>query len=237
MRYEILDWDTDFFGIKVGRFTNPQLELQELSEILSEMKKKNVKLVYFPAEKEIEITAAKRLGGFLADKKTTFAIDFSIVNLTESIPTDLVKPFKDSMSVKEFENLAIQSGELSRFAVDPNFPKDKFISLYKTWMKKSLQKEIASEVLFINDENRIAGVVTLGEKKGRGDIGLFAVDKKYRGKKFGEMLVRAAQKWFIDHGYKYGQVVTQGQNTPAGNLYKKCGYSVEKVEYFYHFWL
>ena len=69
------------------------------------------------------------------------------------------------------------------------------------------------------------------------DIGLIAVNRNYRGKRFGEMLVRHAQYWFINNGYNIGQVVTQGTNIPACNLYKKCGYSVEKVEYFYHFWL
>jgi len=237
MQYKILDWDTDFFGFKVGRITKPELEVQELSEVLSEMKKEKVRLVYFPSKKEIEFDTANKLSGFLADKKTTFAVDLRTLNLDESISTDIVEPFNEAMPISDIENLAVQSGEYSRFAIDPNFPKDKFTSLYKIWMKRSLKKEIASEVLVIRDRDNIAGVVTLGEKNGHGDIGLFAVDSNYRGKNYGEMLVRAAQRWFIAEGYKYGQVVTQGQNIPACNLYKKCGYSVEKVEYFYHFWL
>ena len=59
MQYKILDWDTDFFGFKVGRITKPHLEVQELYEILSEMQKENVKLVYFPAKKEIEFDIVK----------------------------------------------------------------------------------------------------------------------------------------------------------------------------------
>ena len=80
-------------------------------------------------------------------------------------------------------------------------------------------------------------MVTLGEKNLRGDIGLIAVHPDHRGKKMGENLVYAAQTWFRSHGYTEGQVVTQGRNNAACNLYTKCGYVVEKEEYFYHIWL
>ena len=80
-------------------------------------------------------------------------------------------------------------------------------------------------------------MVTLGNKNGKGDIGLLAVGADYRGRNYGRILVQAAQKWFLTNGYQEGQVITQGDNYPAYHLYEKCGYSVEKVEYFYHFWL
>jgi dTDP-4-amino-4,6-dideoxy-D-galactose acyltransferase len=80
-------------------------------------------------------------------------------------------------------------------------------------------------------------MVTLDEENGRGNIGLIAVGRNYRGKEYGQKLVRASQRWFISHEYNHGQVVTQRQNLPACNLFSKCGYSIEKVEYFYHFWL
>lgn len=237
MRYQILDWDSDFFGLKVARIVAPRLSTQELSETLSALRQQQVQLAYWSTGRELEADAIARLNGVLADRKTTFAIDLRSLDFTTTIPADTVEPFTDSMSVPDLESLAIQSGEYSRFAVDPNFPNEKFVALYKAWINRSLRKEIASEVLLIRDGDRIAGMVTLGEKNGRGDIGLIAVGSLYRGRKYGETLVRAAQRWFVAQGYAYGQVVTQGANTPACNLYKRCGYSVEQVENFYHFWM
>lgn len=141
------------------------------------------------------------------------------------------------MPIADLEALAIQSGPYSRFSVDPKLPEEKFIELYKIWINRSLKKEIADEVLVIREGENVVGMVTLGEKDGKGDIGLIAVERDRRGRKYGEALVRAAQCWFIRRGYEFGQAVTQGGNIPACSLYKKCGYSVEKVEYFYHFWL
>lgn len=237
MRYQILDWDSDFFGLKVARIVAPQLSTRELSETLSELRQQQVQLAYWPTDRELEADVIARLNGVLADRRTTFVIDLLSLDFATIIPAGTIEPFTDSMSVADLESLAIQSGEYSRFAVDPNFPKEKFVSLYKAWMHKSLRKEIASEVLLIRDGDKIAGMVTLGEKNGRGDIGLIAVDGFYRGRKYGETLVRAAQRWFAAHGYEYGQVVTQGKNRPACSLYTRCGYSIEQVENFYHFWV
>lgn len=237
MNYQILDWDSDFFGVKVARITDPGLTAQKLTDLLSELKRKCIKLVYWPSERERDNDEAKGLCGHLVDIKTTFVIDFRSFDLDSFISTDIVEPYSLSMPIADIEDLAIQSGEYSRFAIDPHLPREQFVSLYKTWINRSLSKEIASEVLVIRDAGRVVGMVTLGEKDGRGDIGLIAVDASCRGKKYGEKLVRAAQRWFVKNGYVFGQVVTQGMNSPACNLFKKCGYSTEKAEYFYHFWL
>lgn len=80
-------------------------------------------------------------------------------------------------------------------------------------------------------------MITLGRKGERADIGLVAVHSASRGKAIGSLLIRAAQARFVERGFTIGQVVTQGDNTPACRLYEKCGYRVDKVEYYFHFWL
>jgi dTDP-4-amino-4,6-dideoxy-D-galactose acyltransferase len=237
MKYKLLDWDTEFLDIKVGEILLQNLSENELTEILHDLKVKSTQLVYWSSSKEMDVNSIKSLGGILAAKKITFCMDFYSDNSYTKL-TDLnTEPYHKSMPVKDIESLAIQSGKYSRFAVDPRFPKDKFTSLYKTWINKSLQKEIASEVLVIRDKNKVAGMVTLGEKNRRGDIGLIAVDSNYRGRSYGTNLVYASQKWFVKNGFKVGQVVTQEANLPACNLYTKCGYSINQIEYLYHFWL
>ena len=95
---------------------------------------------------------------------------------------------------------------------------------------------MADAVLVIRESERIVGMISLGNKNGQGQIGLFAVDKGKRDKNYGQALVRTAHNWFIAKGYRIGQVVTQGDNIAACRLYEKCGYRVEKIENFYHFW-
>jgi ribosomal protein S18 acetylase RimI-like enzyme len=237
LKYEILNWDSDFFGMKVSRIAEPSLKADELADILSELKHKRVKLVYWPANRRCEDDDVKRLCGHFVDEKTTFAIDFGTLSFDNFISTDIVESYTQLMPISDIEGLAIESGKYSRFAVDTNLPREKFVDLYKIWINRSLSKEIASEVLVIREEYRVVGMVTLGDKNGRGEIDLIAVNRNCRRKKYGEKLVRAAQRWFVANGFEFGEVVTQGANIPAIKLFKKCGYSIENIKYFYHFWL
>jgi len=237
MKYKILDWDSDFFGTKVARITEQNLTAEQLTNLIYELQRKFVKLVYWSSDQKYNGNLIKRLSGNLLDNKITFAIDFNTVDLDDFNSSAIVEIYSESMPLSELEDLAVQSGEYSRFAADPNIPHSKYIALYKTWITHSVTKKLAHEVLVIRENKHIVGMITLGENNGRGDIGLIAVNSKQRGKKYGQKLIYAAQQWFVQNEYRFGQIVTQEKNTPACNLYKKCGYSVEKIEYFYHFWL
>ena len=95
---------------------------------------------------------------------------------------------------------------------------------------------MAKEVFIYQENQIIAGFVTLGEKKSRAEIGIIAVDNNYRGKGIGKSLMFAAENWFAGKKYNEIRVVTQGDNLPACRLYESCGYKTDNVEYFYHLW-
>jgi dTDP-4-amino-4,6-dideoxy-D-galactose acyltransferase len=237
MTYQILQWDSDFFGFRVARIIqSPMTELQ-IAEVLSELQRQRIRLVYWASEHSWDASECKKQNGQLVDIKTRFSIDLRSAHLDMRDTHTIVERFDQSMSAHDLEDLAIQSGAYSRYSIDPLIPRERFIALYKIWMSRTLAKEIAKEVLVIREANRVVGMVTLGENTGFGDIGLIAVASDSRGKKYGETLVRAAQSWFFAHGYRFGQVITQGANLPACNLYRKCGFAVEKIEFFYHIWL
>jgi len=240
--YQVLDWDTKYFGFKVVKIIKNIKNIDELITVLDSAKKEKVTLVYwanteYPGD-DINLTIDK-LGGLLVDEKITYKIDLTttISETRNELKDVIIEPYNPSIPMWLMHALAIQSGEYSRFAVDPHIPREKYEGLYKIWIESSVNKQIANEVLVILEKGAVAGMITLGEKSGRGDIGLLAVDKKYRGKKYGIALVYAAHQWFVDHEYNSGQVVTQRKNQAACKLYEKCGYTVDTVEYYYHFWL
>lgn len=242
--YRILEWDSEFFGFTVAQIstTSEEANAGQLECVLAELRRNTVRLAYWSTRADVPGGyCAAGLGGRLVDEKTTFLVALASVGspIANALSNDVfVEPYDSSMSKAELRELAIQSGEFSRFAIDPKIPKAKFEEMYAIWIEKSLAKEIADEVLVVrNNDGRVVGMTTLGHKNDRGDIGLLGVDAKFRGRHFGEMLVRHAQQWFIARGYKYAQVVTQGANAPACRLYAKCGFAVEMIEHFYHFWL
>lgn len=235
MNYKLLTWDTEFFGIKTGRVIPSSLQENQLFSILAEMRREEFQLVYWSSE-QLNAYNLQVYSGMLVDKKTTFEINLQNINL-DKLPPPKSEPYYSSFSFAQLEKLAIQSGVYSRFALDAHFPHEKFTALYKIWIRKSVSGEMADEVLVIMQNDHIAGMVTLTNKNGVGDIGLIAVDEKFRGRKFGQHLVLDAQRWFIKHGCLSGCVITQEDNLPACHLYEKCGYQKTKTEFFYHFWL
>ncbi|HID71694.1 MAG TPA: GNAT family N-acetyltransferase [Thermoplasmata archaeon] len=238
-KYELLAWDTNFFGFPVAKIVRPRLVEEELKSILEELKSREVSLVYWPSDskdKESQL-AAKRCGGFLADRKMTYVTELKEKYLGEMAFLTGVEEYKKDETTEDLNHLALLSGIYSRYNLDPKISQRQFEDLYKIWIEKSVKKKIADAVLVIRVGKRIVGMITLCEKNKRGDIGLLAVDVPVRRKGFGTALVRAAQAWFVNKNYKIGQVVTQERNMPARKLYEKCGYRVEKIENFYHFWL
>lgn len=238
--YQMLDWDTAFFGFKVSRILPVRLNLCDLERILCTLKKENVTLVYWASDPEdfASQEAAAFFNGFLADKKRTYIIDLRNPRENVSCVSELiVEEFLGPMPEPEMESLAVQAGVFSRFKLDPKVPMERFESLYRYWIRRSVDKTMADVVFVVRDVGKVVAMITVGEKNGRGDIGLLAVDEKMRGKKIGQKLVRVAREWIVAKGLITGQVVTQGVNIAGCRLYETCGYNLEKSQDFYHFWL
>ena len=227
-----LDWDSEFFNFNTCLISGEMKNFTDLNIVNSYMNEMNFKLAYFSSDKKLNYEGFKSLEIKLVDEKTTF-----VKKIDQYIKKHPLITFYNSNVVTEkLTKLAIQSGEYSRFKVDRNISEKKFEKLYKTWIIKSVNKEIAKEVIVYNFDGNIAGLLTVGEKNNRADVGIVAVDSKYRGKGFGRALVETAENWAFDNGYKYMQITTQGYNLPACKLYKNSGYSVESIKYYYHIW-
>ncbi len=236
---QLLALDSEIFGYPVAKILPDKLTIEELAQITSQLKEDKVRLAFWASDPDDAESqrAARRFHGFLADKKVTFVIDIGQIPKRAINNGWEIEEYAETMPCSDLENLAIEVGRYSRFRVDPRIPKGTFLDMYRTWIRNSVNRQVADMVLVVRQSGRVVGMVTLGVKNGRGDIGLFAVDPVMRRKNLGVSLVFAAQEWTRRSGLRYGQVVTQGKNVAACKLYEKCGYAIDKVEYFYHFWL
>jgi len=226
--FEILQWDSDFFNFKVAKINNGVLLNDAFFEKLHH---ENVQLAYYSSKNKLTETSNEYYTFGLVDEKVTFLKEIEqspLIRNTES--------YSEKYPDKQLINLAIESGIYSRFNVDPKIGKKKFEELYTQWIIKSVSKEIADDVLVYKTGGKIAGFVTIGQKNGRADIGIIAVDKDYRGKGIGKTLMKTAENFYFNK-LKLIQVVTQGDNLPAIKLYEGCGYKIEKVEFLYHLWI
>ena len=227
-----LDWDTKFFNFKVGEIKNIDISETELEIGLNSLKDRGYVLIYLFLSNEIQ----HKLSSYslkLVDKKITYSKIIS----KQQFAVENIQKYNLQYPNQDLLNLAIESGVYSRFNVDENIKNEKYHELYKQWIINSVNKKIAKEVLIYNQGSDIAGMITLGEKNNKGDIGIIAVNKDYRGNRIASKLIGSAEKYFANLGYSELQVVTQGNNIPACKLYEKLGFNIEKTEYVYHIWL
>ncbi len=236
--FQILDWDSKHFGYKVARLNASRLTPSELKRVLSNLLKRDIRLVYWyinPKDK-VSNKAAQENNGFLADEKTTYVKSVSPeaknITLSNHIKSYLHQPLNDQLLY-----LTLEAGIYSRFKVDPNCKEGEFEILYTEWIKNSLNGKIAKDVLVYVEGGKEIGFITLGEKDERCNIGLIAVDEKFRGQGIGEQLMSEAFKKAWEWGYKEMSVVTQRTNRGACSFYEKLGSVVESTVNIYHFWL
>lgn len=234
--WQPLPWDSDFLGFPVARLAAFGQPAAAVSAAIAEARQAGFRLLYLVAGPADAMPAAVALaaGAWLADRKVTFAMPLlpdSASQLSSAIGTAV------SYS-PQLESLAWQSGEYSRFRLDAHFGPDVFRGLYSQWLRNSLSGDIARRVLiWQNPDGHELGLLTLGEKNGRADIGLLAVDAAARGQRVGQQLVAAAQAQAAVWGYTELQVVTQRNNEPACRFYEKCGFRLTHEEHIYHLWL
>jgi dTDP-4-amino-4,6-dideoxy-D-galactose acyltransferase len=233
--YRLLEWDTQTFGFKTARIIPERLDPEALQHTLQTLNNLGVVLAYWmvPSVETASSALAVANSGALVDQKVTYV--GVIADLAREAPR--VAEYEGPPDAPDLLALAIESGRYSRFRVDPRFPRQAFERLYHQWIINSVQHTIADATLVIRSGEQITGLVTVGEKVGRVDIGLIAVSAEARGQGLATQLVHAANAWGRDLGYTVGQVVTQGANQPACRLYERCGYSQEKSEDVFHFWL
>jgi dTDP-4-amino-4,6-dideoxy-D-galactose acyltransferase len=235
--YQYLKWDSEVFGFSVARLTMSKYEESYLFLTLKRLKESNYRLVYWCIQ-GVENKTIRSHGGTLVDEKVTYIKDLKSEPKVSLDSLYSIAPYSQKESEHALLDLAQESGAYSRFRLDPLFPRRLFEKLYNIWMMRSVRREIAHEVLVAKDiDGILCGVVTLGEVRGKGDVGLLAVSFRARGQGIGRLLMANAERYFLKHGHTKAQVVTQRKNTKACHLYESCGYKVEKIEKIYHFWL
>lgn len=235
---QTLEWDSKFFGFPIAKIVNPKASIDDLQAACIALNQRAIPLAYWMADEPSEKVqrAAEGLNGRLVDEKLTYAMNLDETSNGSFAGNDLVESFREGMSLADLKQLAVDSGAYSRFVVDPNFPRIKANAMFEEWIVRSVQKTYADDVLVIVQGNRVAAMATVADKGGYSNIGLVAVAEDFRGRGFGETIVRAAQNWTREKGIRRITVTTQGANQPARRLYQKCGFELEKAEFVYHFW-
>jgi dTDP-4-amino-4,6-dideoxy-D-galactose acyltransferase len=234
--FEILPWDSAFFGVRIARIIIQNAAREELSEAVFQAGQNGVQCLYWLVNSADELSprAATECGFRLVDVRVTFEHSLEIP-VADAAPLPEVRSLLPA-DLPAILALARDSHRDSRFFWDGNFTKQQCQSLYEEWLRKSCQGGM--DAVYIADaENRPAGYCVCSvSPEGAGNIGLIAVDPRWRQARLGTAMVANALRYFRSAGMQAATVVTQGRNLASQRLYQRCGFITKSVHLWYHRW-
>ncbi|MFI5349488.1 MAG: GNAT family N-acetyltransferase [Elusimicrobiota bacterium] len=232
-----LAWDSKFWGRSIARLEAERLTAPTLERALAWCRSRHIDCLYFLADASDRRTAdLARSGGFRAvDDRVVFTKRLA----PSPSPGALRKPIRFSRpgDVPALRAIARKSHGDARFYHDPRFPAARCGEFYATWIENSCGG-FSDAVLVCAPGKRPIGYVSCHrDGRGRGRIGLFAVDAAAHRRGFGKLLVEAALSWFAGQGVETVTVATQRRNKASMIFYSKRGFALKSTRRWYHLWL
>jgi ribosomal protein S18 acetylase RimI-like enzyme len=234
-----LAWDSEFFGVRIGRFLPTQPSARQFSEAETWCVEHDIHCLYFlcdaDAQEGIRLAEAYRYA--LVDVRVTLsiALDASRNDISAPPGPSFVRRWR-SEDLPVLRTLAAKSFTASRFYNDGHFSPERVGRMYEVWLEKSCGRD-SSTVLVAEADGRPTGLVTCDfPDEDCGQIGLFAISDEVRGSGVARRLLLAGVDIFRERGRNAIEVVTQGRNIGAQRLYQACGFSTRAVQLWYHKW-
>lgn len=233
---ELLPWDSEFWGFRVGRVAPRHLDATGLASLQAWAKEQEITCLYSLVEADDPITATLlEDGGFrLVDVRVTLARA-----VTPGPPSGVpirIRGYRPS----DRDVLLAQAGANhtdTRFWADPRFPREGCQRLYSRWMEQSCDNP-STMVLVAELDREVAGYITCESAPdgGRASIGLLGVAAHARGQGLGAALVNHGLWYIGQSGGHHVSVVTQGRNVGAQRIYQRSGFLTSRTELWFHWW-
>ncbi|TQI70402.1 hypothetical protein JM79_1312 [Gramella sp. Hel_I_59] len=232
--YEIVSWDTNFFGFKVARLQANIIEKDNGSEQLKDMYSNEVKLAYYVGKSPLNENILNNdfFNIHLVITRVPIVKDLSAIDYSH----DKIFSYPVSYPDEELIKLSQLAGAQGRFGKDPNISEQECNDIFKNWIINSVNREMASDVLVYKEDGKIVGFSTLQVGNGIGYAPLFAVAREYEGKGISFALMKAAESVMFAKGVTKVLSGTQNLNKKALAIYKRYGFEIKEPEYVYHFW-
>ena len=226
-----LQWDSDFFGLRIGRTDISSNEgwnmlLKDASSL-----RMRYDLIYVFSNQELP-TDSNSIR--LVDTKTIYAKSIEASAIMPSAVEQYIEPIPNA----DLYRLALISGVYSRFRLDDNLSIESYECMYRCWIERSVDGSMADLVFVHRTKNQIDGMITVKIETDMAYLGLIAVYEGMQGKGIGSMLIKTVEAYLqTKTTVRHLKVATQWANKPACHLYEKNGFVVEEKTNIYHWWL
>ena len=216
VRVSVLEFDSRWFGVKVGRYDGDPQEAEEWALA------NGIDCLYTLVPMEgigTSVWWATQHGFQVTDVRIEFEAETSPhgVRLREAEGKDW----------KAIDHIARTSFRRTRFHNDRHLDLDRVNDMYVNWVRTS-----DATVLVSDGPEGPAGFVSVGAT----NLELIAVDVAHRGKYHGEKLAEAALNEAYRKGLPTLKVVTQSGNHAAQRTFRSAGFRLVDTSIWLHKW-
>lgn len=238
MNIEFLKWDSDFFGIKIGKLIineevsfDPMLFKKQVNEECYE-------LVYvFKFNKMLEFEQITETELALVDIQLTMSKKFEKHDYYKE-PYE----FKTNLTDKErFEcyKIAEATSIVSRFYNEKKIGKEKTKELYRKWIDNSLNHSFSDGIFLFKETDSVIGIhlIKVNQNNNTGYFTLTGVRPDIKGKGIGSQLWKQSFGYFAKET-EINVVMSPFsiQNTESFNFHLKMGFNkIEETKFIYHY--
>lgn len=243
MPAELLPWDSEFWGFRVGRVTGPSLTPEAAASVDEWAAANGVSCIYFEAASEdTESIWAAEAAGFRT-------VEIRVVLRGKRAAAEPpMPPRHPSVSVREartddlprLRQIARESFHDSRFYIDPHFPDERAGDFYATWVERSLVEGWRDNTVIVPVvDGRVRGFATIAIDGPIGRIDLIAIDAEARAGSASGRISHSFGHWLIDWRLRNRvaiRAVTQARNVRTQRFILRWGLWVDGISPFFHKW-
>lgn len=234
-----LDWDSNFFGLSIGRIYAKGLTVNRLKKGLESSKTESLEFVelFCDASDEESIDSSERLGFHLADVRMTLKKNLEGDIIEERTLKDLIFKKAEGADIDRLKTMSKGLFKDSRYYRYQKFDSNNTGLMFQIWIEKSVRGEFDDEVFCLYNATDILAFCSLKYKDNAASIGLFGINSDYRGKGLGSLILNRVFHLLYQRRVIDVTVITQGKNSRALQLYQKNGFLVAGITLCYYKWL
>lgn len=236
MNIEYLQWDSDFFRIKIGKLIIDDESLFDPIFFKKQAEKENYELIYvFKFYKMLEQQKVIDAKLKLVDIQLTMSKKFDkreYINEPYSFKTRLTDKERN-----ECYKIAESTSIVSRFYNENKIGKENTKELYRKWIDNSLNHSFSDGIFLVKEFDSVIGIHLIKVKKNIGYFTLTGVLPNIKGKGIGTQL------WKQSFGYFSNETDISVlmspfslQNKESFNFHLKIGFNkIEETKFIYHY--
>jgi GNAT superfamily N-acetyltransferase len=229
---EVLVWDSQFFGRRIGRVNTSQPTDQGLAAAVVAGRHADLDCVYLTLVPADTLPPIPESFGFhLVDVQLDLERQLQPVQ-TPSEPSGFEVRRGLLTDIPMLGPVIEALAPWSRFAMDPRFGVKAAKRMYEAWIEKCAASDHSMFVVATKKSEPV-GFITV-ELVTTADIGLLGTSEAGAG--IGSLLIKSAVDWATHHGQTLS-VTTQARNVAALRFYGRHGFEIKRASYVYHLWL